>query len=77
MLTFLLIRTLSKTARLATTLGSPYRDRFGVHGHPSIGALRAVRRVSRVPVRCVMRYFFLIKKKTGRPYKHSLGAPGV
>ena len=38
---FLLTRISLKMARLATTLGSLCRDRFGVHYHPSLSALRA------------------------------------
>ena len=49
--------------RLATTLGSLCRDRFGVQHHPSLGVLRAVCRVSRVHVPCVMRCFFSRKNK--------------
>ena len=41
------------------------RDRFGVHYHPSLDALRAVCRVARMHVPRVMRSFFL-EKKTGR-----------
>ena len=52
---FLLIRISLKTARLAATLSSLCRDRFGVHCHPSLEALPVVRRVSRVHVSCVMR----------------------
>ena len=57
------------TARLAVTLGSLYRDRFGVHYHPSLGALRAVRRVCHAceHVPCAMRYFLLSKKKNRPP----------
>ena len=47
---FLLIRISLKTARLVTILGLLCRDRFGVHYHPSLGALRAVCRVSRAHV---------------------------
>ena len=52
-----------KTARLVVTLGSLCRDRFGVQHHPSLGVLRAVCRVSRVHVPCVMRCFFSRKNK--------------
>ena len=48
---WVLVRISLKTARLAITLSS----RFGVHYHPSLGALRAVCRVSRVHVPCVIR----------------------
>ena len=61
---FLLINISLKTARHATTLGSLYRDRIGVHHHPSLGALCAVCRVSRVHVPCVMRYVFLYQKQS-------------
>ena len=66
MLVFLLIRISLKTARLAKTLGSLCRDRLGVHYHPTLGALGAVCRASRVHVPFVMRYqvhFFSKKKK--------------
>ena len=56
-----------KTARLAVTLGSLCRDRFGVHYHPSLDALRAVCRVARMHVPCVMRSFLLAKKKNRPP----------
>ena len=52
MLVFLLIHTYpieNDTAR-NKTLGSTCRDRFTVHYHPSLGALRAVCRVSRAHV---------------------------
>ena len=48
-----------KTARLATTLGSLRRDRFGAHYHLSLGAVRAVCRV----MRCLLSR----KKKKNRP----------
>ena len=61
----------SKTARLATTLGS--LRRYGVHYHPSLGALRAACRVSRARVPCVTRacsvssaILFLGKHKSDR-----------
>ena len=62
-MSFLLIRTSSKTARLATTLGSLCRERFGVHYHPRLGALRVVYRVSRVACATCNAIFFLKKKK--------------
>ena len=43
------------------------RDRFGVHYHPSLDALRAVCRVARMHVPCVMRSFLLAKKKNRPP----------
>ena len=39
------LRISLKTARPATTLGSPCRDRLRVHFHASLGALRAMCRV--------------------------------
>ena len=59
----LLIRISLKTAQLATTLGSLCKDRFGVHDHPSLGALRVVCRVSRAHVPCVMRCFLQTKNR--------------
>ena len=57
-----------KTARLAVTLGSLCRDRFGVHYHPSLDALRAVCRVARVHVPPCNAILFS-RKKTGRRSK--------
>ena len=69
-----------KTARLAITLGSLCRDRFGAHYHPILDALRAVCRVSRVHVPCVTRecavcstILFLEKEKQAAS-PNSLGA---
>ena len=64
---FLLIRISLKTARLVTILGLLCRDRFGVHYHPSLGALRAVCRVSRMHVPRVMPCFFSPKKENRPP----------
>ena len=72
---FLLIRISLKTARHATTLGFQWRDRCGVHDRPSLGALRAVCRVSRVHVPCVMRCFPPPPKKKGAAGPNGLGEP--
>ena len=61
-----------KTARLATTLGSLCRDWFGVHCHPSLGALRAVCRESGCMCRVECDTFFLKKKEAAGP--NCLGA---
>ena len=61
----LIIHASLKTARYAATLGFLCRDRFGVHSHPRLGALRAVCHVPRVQcVPCVMQHFFKQKIKT-------------
>ena len=66
------IRVSLKTARLATTLGSLCRDWFGVHCHPSLGALRAVCRESGCMCRVECDTFFLKKKEAAGP--NCLGA---
>ena len=65
------------TARLAVTLGSLCRDRFGLHYHPRLGSLRAACRVSCVTRACAMCNGILFsKEKTGLRSK-SFGPIGV
>ena len=63
----MLVRISLKTARLAVTLRPLCRERFGVRYNPSLGSLRAVCRVSRVHMPCVMRSLSKNKKQAAGP----------
>ena len=64
----------STMSRHAITLGSQCRDRFGVHCHPSLGALRAVWQACMCRVLCDT-FFLKKKKKKNMPMvQKSLGA---